>query len=138
MVPFYSMGSLERSRKPSNSRFCFASAGRRVELAILLEVPDLIIQARMLRRLTCSNCGKVISMGRHVRDANDPCPNCGGKLEARADDNLSALARPDGRVPRRKQFPWQTFTADEIYWRASLPVVKAEAVFKDVSELIAA
>ena len=39
-----------------------------LELAILLELPESIIRARMLRRLTCSNCGKVISIGRHVRD----------------------------------------------------------------------
>ena len=49
-----------------------------LELAILLELPEPIIRARMLRRLTCSNCGKVISIGRHVQDANEPCPNCGG------------------------------------------------------------
>ena len=43
--------------------------------------------------LTCSNCGKVISLGRHVQEANEPCPNCGGKLEVRNDDNLGVLAR---------------------------------------------
>jgi adenylate kinase len=118
MVPFYSMGSLERSRK-------------------LSEVPDPVIQARMLRRLTCSNCGKVISMGRHVRDANDPCPNCGGELEARADDNLGALAR------RMEEYREKTVPVADFYRRrdilARVPASRtAETVFKDVSELIVA
>jgi adenylate kinase len=108
-----------------------------VELAILLEVPDPVIRTRMLRRLTCSNCGKVISMGRHVRDENDPCPNCGGKLEARADDNLAALAR------RMEEYREKTVPVADFYRRRDILARvaasrTAEAVFKDVSELIAA
>jgi adenylate kinase len=106
-----------------------------VQLAVLLEVPDPVIRARMLRRLTCSNCGKVISMGRHVRDANDPCPNCGGKLEARADDNLGALAR------RMEEYREKTVPVADFYRRRDILARvdagrAAEAVFKDVSELI--
>ena len=37
-----------------------------LELAISLEISGETIRARMLRRLTCSKCGKVISIGRHV------------------------------------------------------------------------
>jgi adenylate kinase len=108
-----------------------------VELAILLEVSDTVIQARMLRRLTCSNCGKVISLGRHVRDANDPCPNCGGKLEARADDNLGALEH------RMEEYREKTVPVADFYRRRDILARvaasrTAEAVFKDVSELIAA
>jgi adenylate kinase len=108
-----------------------------LELAILLEVPEPVIQARMLRRLTCSNCGKVISIGRHVRDANDPCPNCGGKLEARDDDNVSALAR------RMKEYREKTVPLTDFYDRrgilAAVDASRAtESVFKDVSELIIA
>jgi adenylate kinase len=108
-----------------------------VELAVLLEVPDPVIQSRMLQRLTCSNCEKVISMGRHVRDANDPCPNCGGKLEARADDNLGALAR------RMEEYREKTVPVADFYRRRDILARvaasrSAEAVFKDVSELIVA
>src|SRR4029077_14108403 len=39
-----------------------------IEMVIFLEISDETIRARMLRRLTCSNCGKVISIGRHVID----------------------------------------------------------------------
>jgi adenylate kinase len=108
-----------------------------LELAILLDVPEPVIRTRMLRRLTCSNCGKVISIGRHVRDANDPCPNCGGKLEAREDDTVSALER------RMKEYREKTVPVTDFYHRrgilARVDASRAgESVFKDVSELIVA
>jgi len=80
-----------------------------LELAILLRVPEPVIQARMLRRLTCSNCGKVMSFGLHVRNINDPCPYCGGKLETREDDNLRALAR------RMKEYREKTVPVTDFY-----------------------
>lgn len=108
-----------------------------LDLAILLEVPEPVIQARMLRRLTCSTCGKVISIGRHVRDANDPCPNCGGKLEARVDDTLSALRH------RMQEYREKTVPVADFYDRrdilARVDASRAgEAVFQDVSQLIVA
>jgi adenylate kinase len=63
-----------------------------LDSAIFLEASEPTIAFRMVRRLTCSNCGKVVSIGRHVQSASEPCPNCGGKLEIRSDDNQAALA----------------------------------------------
>ncbi len=108
-----------------------------LELAILLEVPEPIIRERMSRRLTCSNCGKVISLGRHVQEANEPCPNCGGKLEVRNDDNLGVLAR------RMKEYREKTVPVTDFYDSrgilARLDASRAgKAVFEDVSELIEA
>jgi adenylate kinase len=108
-----------------------------LDLAILLELPEPVIQVRMLRRLTCSNCGKVISIGRHVREANNPCPNCGGKLEARDDDNVGALAR------RMHEYREKTVPVTDFYDRrgilARVDASRAgESIFKDVSELIIA
>jgi adenylate kinase len=42
-----------------------------IEIVILLEVSDPVIQTRLLRRLTCSKCGKVVSVGRQVHDRRD-------------------------------------------------------------------
>jgi adenylate kinase family enzyme len=96
-----------------------------------------VIQARMLRRLTCSECGKVVSVGRQVHDANDPCPNCEGKLEARDDDTVGALAH---RMPEYRD---KTVPVADFYDRRDILARvdaggPAEAVFKDVSQLIAA
>ena len=108
-----------------------------LELVIFLEISDGTIRARMLRRLTCSNCGKVISIGRHVGDEGDPCPNCGGKLEARADDTVGALAH------RMQEYRDKTVPVTDFYDRrgilARVDASRAgESIFKDVSELIIA
>jgi adenylate kinase len=106
-----------------------------LESAIFLHLPEPVIRARMVRRLTCSNCGKVISIGRHVHDAGDPCPNCGGKLEGREDDNLDALKL------RMQEYREKTVPVTDFYDRRGiLARVNGDragnAVFKDVSELI--
>jgi adenylate kinase len=104
-----------------------------LDLAIALAVSVEAIRTRMSLRLVCANCGKVVSMGRHVRFSHDPCPNCGGPLEKRSDDNDEALER---RL--------------EAYWEKTVPVYKyygsllveidagrdAEAVFADIAGLI--
>jgi adenylate kinase len=105
-----------------------------LDLAVALAVSVETIRTRMSLRLVCANCEKVVSMGRHVQSAHDPCPNCGGPLEKRSDDNNEALER---RL--------------EAYWEKTVPVYKyygdllveieagrdVEAVFADIAELIA-
>jgi adenylate kinase len=105
-----------------------------LDLAIALTMSVEGIRTRMLLRLVCPNCGKVVSMGRHVQSGHDPCPNCGGPLEKRSDDNHEAL---DKRL--------------EAYWEKTVPVYKyygdrlveidagrdGEAVFADIARLIA-
>ena len=104
-----------------------------LDLAIALAVSVDTITTRMALRLVCPNCGKVVSMGRHVQSPTDPCPNCGGPLEKRSDDNHGALER---RL--------------EAYWEKTVPVYKyygnrlvevdagrdAEVVFADIAGLI--
>jgi adenylate kinase len=104
-----------------------------LDLAIALAVSVETIRTRMSLRLVCGNCGKVVSMGRHVQSSHEPCPNCGGPLEKRSDDNSEALER---RL--------------EAYWDKTVPVYKyygdllveieagrdVEAVFADIAELI--
>jgi adenylate kinase len=106
---------------------------RPLDLAIALAVSVETIRMRMALRLVCAHCGKVVSMGRHVQSSHDPCPNCGGSLEKRSDDNNEALER---RL--------------EAYWEKTVPVYKyygsllveidagrdAEAVFADIGRLI--
>jgi adenylate kinase len=108
-----------------------------LQLAILLDATVPVIQARMLLRLTCSNCGKVISIGRHVQHAGEPCPNCGGKLEKRDDDNIGALAF------RMTEYREKTVPVTDFYDRRAIFArvdanQSVKSVFGDVSELIAA
>jgi adenylate kinase len=108
-----------------------------LELVILLDASDETIRARMARRLTCSNCGKVISLGRHVVHTDDPCPNCGGRLEARADDTDSVFTH------RMKEYRDKSLPVTDFYERRGI-LARVDAdrevlvVFGELSRLIAA
>jgi adenylate kinase len=106
-----------------------------LSLAIFLDVSEETIRARMRRRLTCSVCGKVISVGRHVLDRSEPCPNCGGPLEVRADDTDLAVSRRLVAY-REKSLP----VADFYQRRSILSHVhgdrEAQEVFDEIALLI--
>jgi adenylate kinase len=114
-----------------------AKRGSPLELAIFLDATEETIRARMRRRLTCSNCGKVITLGRHVPLATDPCPNCGGQLEARADDTDNVL------LHRMKEYREKTLPVTDFYRRRGILARvdadrEAAVVFDDLSRLISA
>jgi adenylate kinase len=114
-----------------------AKRGTPLELAILLDATDETIRARMARRLTCSNCGKVISLSRHVQHKDDPCPNCGGRLEARADDTDSVLSH------RMKEYRDKSLPVTDFYDRRGILARvdanrEASVVFDELSRLITA
>ena len=105
-----------------------------LDLAIALAVSVNTIRSRMALRLVCPNCGKVVSMGRHVQSPKDPCPNCGGPLEKRSDDNNEALER-------RLEAYWEKTVPVYKYYGSRLVEVEAgrdvEVVFADIKGLIA-
>ena len=87
----------------------------------------------MALRLVCAHCSKVVSMGRHVQSSGDPCPNCGGPLEKRSDDNHEALER-------RLEAYWEKTVPVYKYYGSLLVEIEAgrdvEAVFADIGGLI--
>jgi adenylate kinase len=106
-----------------------------LDLAIFLEASEEAIAFRMAHRLTCSNCGKVVSIGRHVQSASEPCPNCGGKLEVRSDDNHAALAL------RLEEFRKKSLPLIDFYSGRNLLVKvdanqEADRVFEQISRVI--
>ena len=106
-----------------------------LDLAIFLEASEETIAFRMAHRLTCSNCGKVVSIGRHVQSVSEPCPNCGGKLEVRSDDNHAALAL------RLEEFRKKSLPLIDFYSRRNLLVKvdanqEADRVFEQISCVI--
>jgi adenylate kinase len=109
--------------------------GQLLDLAIFLELPEQTIYSRMALRLTCTRCGKAVSLGRHVKDSSEPCPNCGGRLEIRADDNQAALAR------RMEEYRNKTLPVTDFYERTGILARvngdrEIEAVSRDIERLI--
>jgi adenylate kinase len=113
-----------------------AKRGTPLELAIHLDLSEEKIRERMRSRLTCANCGKVISVGRHVKRAFDPCPNCGGRLETREDDTDNAL------LHRMKEYRDKSLPVTEFYERIGI-LARVDAdregstIFDELSRLIA-
>ncbi len=64
-----------------------AGLGLPLDVVVWLDVSHELIQARMLRRRECASCGCI------TRNGEDTCPNCGGAMYIRSDDNLEAFAR---------------------------------------------
>jgi adenylate kinase len=106
-----------------------------LDLAIFLEASEPTIAFRMSHRLTCSNCGKAVSIGRHVQNASEPCPNCGGRLEVRADDNHAALRL------RLEEFQKKSLPLIDFYSERDLMAMvdanqEADRVFEQISRVI--
>ena len=106
-----------------------------LDLAIFLEASEETIAFRMAHRLTCSNCGKVVSIGRHVQSASEPCPNCGGKLEVRSDDNHAALALRLEEF-REKSLPLIDFYSGRNLLAKVDANQEADRVFEQISRVI--
>jgi adenylate kinase len=62
-----------------------------LDAVISLEADLPTIRQRVERRMTCSQCGRIASIGLHVADAASPCPTCGGVLTRRLDDTPATL-----------------------------------------------
>jgi adenylate kinase len=113
-----------------------AERRRPLELVIFLQVTEQTIFQRMRRRLTCRACGKVVSIGIHVRSEIDPCPNCGGVLELREDDRADVLRK------RLAEYQEKTSPVAKYYDKRSLlrPVNgdrSVDVVFGEIGEAIA-
>jgi adenylate kinase len=107
-----------------------------LELAIFLEVSKKTIFERMSTRLTCRDCGKIVSLGRHVQRQDEPCPNCGGILETRDDDRTEALARRM-REFREKSLPVADFYREKAIFAPVDGDRAIDCVFGEISRLIA-
>jgi len=62
-----------------------------LDVVILLEADFGTISDRVARRMMCSGCGRIVSVGLHVSSTDAPCPVCGGALTKRRDDSPETL-----------------------------------------------
>ena len=62
-----------------------------IDAVILLEVPDSLVEQRILSRRLCSGCGLDYNLISHRPAVPDVCDVCGGRLVARDDDTLETV-----------------------------------------------
>jgi adenylate kinase len=62
-----------------------------LDVVLSLEIDLPTIRDRVARRMTCSSCARIFSVGLHVPSADAKCPSCGGLLVKRKDDTSEAL-----------------------------------------------
>ena len=62
-----------------------------LDVVILLELPDSLVEQRVLSRRLCSRCGLDYNLISSRPAVPDVCDVCGGRLVARADDTPEAV-----------------------------------------------
>ena len=104
------------------------SLGRKVDAVVSLEVPDEEIVRRMATRTVCSTCQTPYS----DLEPGDRCPNCGGVVMRRTDDDPEAVRN------RLNVFAAQTAPVFDWYRQngARLVVVDANGAVSDVTKRV--
>jgi len=62
-----------------------------IDAVVLLEVPDRVVEERILSRRLCSRCGLDYNLISHRPATPDVCDMCGGSLVPRPDDTPAAI-----------------------------------------------
>lgn len=64
-----------------------------IDAVVHLVMPDSEVEARILARRQCADCGLDYNLMAHRPEVEGRCDVCGGRLETRTDDQPDALAR---------------------------------------------
>ncbi|MAT04826.1 MAG: adenylate kinase [Acidimicrobiaceae bacterium] len=64
-----------------------------IDAVIHLVMPDAEVEARVMARRVCAECGLDYNLMSHRPEVEGQCDVCGGELVARDDDNPEALAQ---------------------------------------------
>ena len=62
-----------------------------IDYAILIDIPDEIIENRMESRRTCKKCGEIYNLNWNLPKDCCICKKCGGELYIRDDDKLEVV-----------------------------------------------
>jgi len=62
-----------------------------LDVAFSLDASFDTILDRVSRRMVCSECGNIASIGLHIENAESKCPRCGNEMHRRSDDNEETL-----------------------------------------------
>jgi adenylate kinase len=88
-----------------------------IDAVILIEVPDAVVQERILSRRLCAGCGLDYNLIQHRPARPDTCDVCGGRLVSRPDDTPEAIRE------RLRDYHEKTEPILELFRRKELVVV---------------
>lgn len=85
-----------------------------VDAVIHIQVPDQVVQDRVLSRRLCAECGLDFNLISHRPEKENVCDVCGGQLVSRPDDTPEAL------VERLRDYRTKTEPVLELFRRKEL------------------
>lgn len=89
----------------------------KIDVILMLEVPDQIIVERLTSRRLCKNCGTVYNIRFLKPKVEGKCDKCGGELYQRADDNETVIRN------RLQVYKTQTAPVVEYYKKTKIPFI---------------
>jgi adenylate kinase len=89
----------------------------KIDVILMLEVPDQIIVERLTSRRLCKNCGTVYNIRFLKPKVEGKCDKCGGELYQRADDNEEVIRN------RLQVYKTQTQPVVEYYKKTQIPFI---------------
>jgi adenylate kinase len=88
-----------------------------IDAVLLIDVPDAVVQKRILNRRLCTKCGLDYNLIYHRPAVANTCDVCGAALVARADDT------PDAVAVRLRDYHAKTQPILELFRRKELIIV---------------
>ncbi len=114
----------------------------KIDVIILLMVPDWIIIERLSSRRICSNCGTVYNIRFLKPKVEGICDKCGGQLYQRPDDTPEVIkkriqvyeeqTRPILQIFRERKVPFVVAKCDKLDMP---PETVVEGILKDLQKL---
>ena len=97
----------------------------KIDVILLLDVPDWIIIERLSTRRICRNCGTVYNIRFLKPKVEDVCDKCGGPLYQRPDDNPEVIKK------RLQVYQEQTKPLLEYFKEKKVPLVTSRTASLD-------
>ncbi len=89
----------------------------KIDVVLMLDVPDRIIIERLTSRRLCKNCGAVYNIRFLKPKVEGKCDKCGGELYQRSDDNEEVIRN------RLQVYKTQTEPLVEYYKKKNIPFI---------------
>ena len=114
-----------------------AGRGTPLDAVLSLEADMTTIRDRVSRRMICSQCGMIVSVGMHVTSADGACPACGGELTKRRDDTPETLELRMAEYEEKTE-PLISYYTDLGLLRAVDATRTPELVFQSIEAILEA